>query len=156
MSGKKSDANKSGIVPLGLPDLDSAHRLDQICFPRGVAFSKNLFLYFLTVPDCAAFGVRTGKKLDGFVIVQARSKTRAQLVTLDICPEQRRKKLGQSLLEHAHDFLRRNGFKLMVLETAVNNRAAIALYEKLGYERTGISKRFYPDGTDALLMEKKL
>jgi len=155
MSGKNSAANKSGIVPLNLSELDQVFALDQLCFPKGVAFSKSLFRYFLTSPDCVTFGIKDHQSLFGFIIVQAQSRQKARLITLDICPEQRRKKLGQALLEHAHDFLRQSGFKLIVLETAINNPAAIALYEKLGYERTGISERFYPDGTDALLMEKE-
>ena len=43
-----------------------------------------------------------------------------------------------------------------LLEVRVSNEVAIGLYEKLGFERYGVRKRYYEDGEDAVLMEKKL
>ena len=44
----------------------------------------------------------------------------------------------------------------MHLEVAHNNKAAIALYEKLGYAHVRSLPQFYEDGKDAWRMEKAL
>ena len=156
MSERSWDENQPEIIPLCPSDLNPVYQLDQICFSKEIAFPKNLFAYFLSSPDCASFGIKQNKKLLGFIIVHARTKERGQLVTLDICPEHRRKKIGQKLLDFAHHYLKERGFREIFLETALNNKPAISLYQKLGYKSRGIKKSYYPDGTDALLMEKTL
>ncbi len=42
------------------------------------------------------------------------------------------------------------------MEVSVKNIPARGLYEKLGFRKVGIRKRYYPDGSDAILMEKEL
>lgn len=156
MSGKNSAEIDPQIIPLDLSDLKQVFELDQICFSPEIAFPKNLFAYFLTSPDCASFGIKQNNKLLGFIIICARDNELAQIITLDICPEHRRKKLGQRLLVFAHNFLKQRGFKRIFLETAVNNKPAIALYLKFDYKLRGVAKCYYPDGTDALVMDKTL
>lgn len=41
------------------------------------------------------------------------------------------------------------------LEVRVDNFSAIALYEKLGFKREGIRKRYYKNGNDAIIMWRK-
>ena len=42
------------------------------------------------------------------------------------------------------------------LEVRVSNHAAISLYEKIGFTRVGIRKKYYSNGEDAVLMDYKL
>lgn len=156
MSGKNSAEIEHQIIPLKPSDLDQIYQLDLLCFPKTIAFSRELFHYCLISPDCVCFGIKQNQKLLGFIIIQARTKEKAQLLTLDVAPDQRRKKIGQHLLEYAHHFLKSSGFKSIFLETAVNNHPALRLYQKLGYLTRGIKPNYYPDGTDAYLMEKTL
>ena len=44
----------------------------------------------------------------------------------------------------------------VLLEVRESNEVAISLYEKFGFEKYGVRKRYYEDGEDAVLMEKKL
>ncbi len=44
----------------------------------------------------------------------------------------------------------------IVLETPMASGGAQALYRKLGFARVGYVKSYYPDGTDAWLMEKRV
>ena len=45
--------------------------------------------------------------------------------------------------------------KLMLLEVRVSNSAAMSLYKKLGFKELYRRKNYYPDGEDAIVMEKK-
>ena len=148
--------NPLSPAPLTIEDLDQVYQLDQICFPGEVAFPKDFFFYLLTSPDCLGFGIKKAGKLLGFIIVQAQSPTRAQLITLDIAPEHRRKGLGSFLLYYVHQYLKERGFKRIRLEVAYNNQPALNLYQKFGYQWRGQKKKYYPDGTDAIIMEKLL
>ena len=44
-----------------------------------------------------------------------------------------------------------NGILRIFLEVAVNNHAALCLYEGIGFARVGRRKSYYPDGSDALI-----
>ena len=78
------------------------------------------------------------------------------MITLDIALDQRRRGIGKKLLEFAHSYLRERGLKEVFLETAVNNKPALSLYKKSGYQPLRTLKKYYPDGADAVRMGKKL
>jgi ribosomal-protein-alanine N-acetyltransferase len=46
--------------------------------------------------------------------------------------------------------------KKMILEVREDNDAAIKLYEKLNFERSGLRKKYYENKIDAILMQKIL
>lgn len=48
------------------------------------------------------------------------------------------------------------GVKKFILEVREDNIAAIKLYEKLNFERSGLRKKYYENKTDAILMEYRL
>ncbi|MGO8949037.1 MAG: GNAT family N-acetyltransferase [Ktedonobacterales bacterium] len=54
---------------------------------------------------------------------------------LYVVPGSRRLGAARALLEHARDFASSTGATSMVLQTAVTNKAAQALYESLGWRR---------------------
>jgi len=57
------------------------------------------------------------------------------------------------LIGHAHE----QGARRMLLEVAVNNDPAIALYRRFGFERIGLRRRYYqPEGIDAYVMALEL
>jgi ribosomal-protein-alanine N-acetyltransferase len=46
--------------------------------------------------------------------------------------------------------------KKMILEVREGNEAAIKLYEKLNFKKTGLRKKYYENKVDAILMEKEI
>ena len=59
-------------------------------------------------------------------------------------------------MEAMLDFCRREGMDLVTLEVRVSNSAAQALYEKFGFQKTGIRPGYYRSPPeDALLMALK-
>ena len=81
----------------------------------------------------------------------------AHIVTVAVRQSERRKGVGELLLLAAFDLAREKGVHVLTLECRVSNTAAQALYEKYGFQRLGIRKRYYPDNNeDALIMTPPL
>ncbi len=68
----------------------------------------------------------------------------------------RGKGIAKALMEKMHQAARERGATRTLLEVRKSNASAIALYGGFGYEVYGVRARYYPDGEDALLMEKRL
>lgn len=79
----------------------------------------------------------------------------AELLRVGVAPEERRQGIARALLEDGIARLRREGVDECHLEVRINN-PAILLYGALGFERTGLRRRYYQDGTDALVMSRSL
>jgi len=81
----------------------------------------------------------------------------AELFYIFTNPLARGRGLGPVLLQtfeaHARGSLHAES---VMLEVRVSNAAAIRLYEKLGYERIHVRKKYYQDGEDALIYTKAL
>jgi ribosomal-protein-alanine N-acetyltransferase len=75
------------------------------------------------------------------------------VVTVAVRESERRHGVGELLLLAAFDLTREKGLGVLTLECRVSNAAAQALYEKYGFQRLGIRKRYYTDNNeDALIM----
>jgi [ribosomal protein S18]-alanine N-acetyltransferase len=83
----------------------------------------------------------------------------AELLTIAVVPEARRKGVGATLLLAAGVAARARGAATMHLEVAEDNAAARALYDKLGYEAVGRRSGYYAGESgfvDAVLMQRRL
>lgn len=83
----------------------------------------------------------------------------AEILTLAVDPAHRRAGLGRALTLAAIGAAANEGAKVMFLEVAADNPAAIALYEKADFSRAGLRKAYYvrPGGSaDALVMRRPL
>jgi RimJ/RimL family protein N-acetyltransferase len=78
---------------------------------------------------------------------------------LMVARDHRRRGVGHALMEAAEAWARGVGVRKLELHVFPYNTPAIALYEKLGYEREGLRRRHYRRGgdfVDAILMAKVL
>ena len=80
----------------------------------------------------------------------------AELTYLSIHPNQKRKGLGKKLLKEIFKHCKSFDIERILLEVSQNNFAAINFYHSFGFETIGIRKKYYKDGSNALLQEKKL
>jgi ribosomal protein S18 acetylase RimI-like enzyme len=76
--------------------------------------------------------------------------------TLDVRQGFRRHQLGTLLMQAAEERTRKLGGFMMVLETAVNNAAALAFYERHRYKILKRLPRYYSHNLDALFLTKRL
>ena len=67
----------------------------------------------------------------------------------------RRHSVARRLVEHVLVEAKRAGVGRALLEVRRHNHAAVRLYESFGFIETGVRRRYYSDGEDALLMERR-
>lgn len=81
----------------------------------------------------------------------------AEIMTIGVGRPFQRRGIAASLLESLVGSARRQGAKRMLLEVRVDNAPALALYERFGFTRMGLRKRYYqPEGIDAYTMSLDL
>ncbi|GFI47440.1 ribosomal-protein-alanine acetyltransferase [Lachnospiraceae bacterium] len=79
-----------------------------------------------------------------------------EITNVVVAKNARRKGTGLRLMEHMLEKAGEMGIKACTLEVRVSNRAAIGLYEKLGFAGEGIRPGFYEKPVeDALIMWKR-
>jgi len=81
---------------------------------------------------------------------------KAQINSLVILLEQRKKGYGSKLLEFTINKLNEIGVKDLTLEVRPSNTVALKLYEKEGFKQVAVRKNYYNNGEDAFLMYKRL
>jgi len=97
-----------------------------------------------------------GAILGDAVVLYRQGSPAARLYSLIVHPTARGRGIAAALLEHAEQAALDCGCLLMRLEVRENNLAAIALYEKYGYQVTGHTANYYHDQSSAIRMRKAL
>jgi [ribosomal protein S18]-alanine N-acetyltransferase len=84
----------------------------------------------------------------------------AELLTLAVAPDARRRGLGRRLVARFLYQALLRGAESAFLEVSSENAAAIALYESSGFARTGLRREYYRDRDgrriDAVIMSRTL
>ncbi|NMM99829.1 ribosomal- protein-alanine acetyl transferase [Bifidobacterium sp. DSM 109958] len=81
----------------------------------------------------------------------------AEIMDVGVGKAHQRQGIALGLMRAMIDRARLEGARRMLLEVAVDNEPAIALYERLGFERIGLRRRYYqPEGIDAHVMALEL
>ncbi len=78
------------------------------------------------------------------------------IANIAIHPDFQKKGWGTYLLKHLIERARKCQAHYILLEVRPSNTAALALYRKMGFTPSGVRKRYYRDGEDAILMRKIL
>jgi len=92
----------------------------------------------------------------GFIVAELHPKGYGHVITIDVRQEFRRAQLGSNLLHAAEERLRKQNAFMVVLEVAVDNRAAITFYKRHRFNVTRTIPRYYKDELDAFFMTKRL
>lgn len=81
----------------------------------------------------------------------------AEIMTIGVGRQFQRRGIAASLMEALIARAREQGAQRMLLEVRVDNIPALALYERFGFARMGLRKRYYqPEGIDAYTMSLDL
>jgi ribosomal-protein-alanine N-acetyltransferase len=94
----------------------------------------------------------------GFILCRAIAGE-AEILTLAVKPDARRRGLGRTLVEAAAIVAAQGGASAFFLEVASDNAAALALYEAAGFEQAGARPGYYQraqGAIDALVMRRAL
>jgi len=102
--------------------------------------------------------IEQDQQIVGFVIASYQANE-AHILDLCVHPIYQRQGFGKQLIEQALTSARSQNISTSFLEVRRSNRAAIALYDSLGYIQIGERKQYYPakEGReDALIFAKDL
>jgi len=142
-------------------EIDALWRIDQQCFEPGISYSRRELISYLRRPG--AFGLVVDSSVSSgslvpvaFILAEAGSRGSGHIITIDVLPEFRRTGVGSQLLKAAENRLRAAHCNAVVLETAVDNQAALAFYKRHNYTVIKTFPRYYSNGVDAFVLNKDL
>ena len=143
------------LRPLTLADLAAIERIEHASYPT--PWSRSMFAGELAKPSSISIGaidLDADGRLVGYLII-SRYVDAWHVMNVAVAPAYRRLGIATQMLEDL--FRRTNGDvrRGYTLEVRVSNRTAIALYERLGFQATGVRRGYYTDNReDALIMWK--
>jgi len=135
-------------------DFETLWRIDQECFPPGIAYSKAELRAYIRHRNSFTLVAEDNDRLGGFIV--GHHGPIGHIITIDVIAEARRTGVGSLLLAAAEERLRQSGSKAVGLETAVDNASALTFYKRHGYSVVRTWPRYYSNGVDALVMKKDL
>ena len=144
------------IRPMQVKDIPQVQEIDEASFPT--PWPKNSFLFELMDNQASLSWVaeieegENQKTICGMLVLWL-ILDEAHIGTIATHPQYRRKGIGMQLLMKALKECKGKGANVVFLEVREFNYAAQNLYKQLGFEQTGLRKKYYADtGEDAFLM----
>lgn len=139
------------ISEMTLEDVDAVQVVERASFP--VPWPANAFRHELTQNRNARYVVaRLGDRVAGYAGLWLMVDE-AHITTFAVHPELRRRRIGERMLQRLFEIAEEMKAEWLTLEVRVSNLAAQRLYEKYGFRRAGVRRRYYSDnGEDALIM----
>lgn len=116
--------------------------IEQECFHG--SWTAETLLSELNSPLNVLCTEQRGGKTAGFALGRIAADE-AELFQIATLPEFRRQGIAGRLLAELHEKMRERGAACCFLEVRSRNAGAIALYEKMGYEKIALRKNYYPD-----------
>jgi len=121
-------------------------------------WNAHAFAELLAMPGTAGLLALDGDDPAGLVLWRVAADE-AEILTICTLPDQRRGGVGRQLLEAAIGAMTAAGARRVLLEVAIDNRPAIALYRAFRLVELGRRRRYYrgPQGAvDALILGRDI
>ena len=155
-------------------EFETLWRIDQQCFAPGISYSRLELATYLQRPGAFALvadrsevsqtgtlgrTVNQGRPATmtvGFIVAETGSRGTGHIITIDVLPDARGEGVGSQLLQTAEERLRVLCCQSVILETAVDNKSALAFYKRHHYTVIKTLPRYYSNGVDAFVLKKDL
>lgn len=140
-----------------LSDLDTLHQLEISHFGDD-QFSRSQLRHLISRANATTYVVEKSDNVTtGYAImVWRKNSTIGRLYSILITKQAQGHGLGALLLARCESDAKTRGCTHLSLEVRADNRAAIGLYLKHGYEITDSLPGYYHDGSNGLKMVKRL
>ena len=139
---------------LELHDLNDIERIERESYPT--PWSRSMFAGELAKPSSFSLGAFDADAggLVAYLIV-SRYVDAWHIMNVAVHPEYRRQGVASRLLDELFELTIGDPRRGYTLEVRVSNVTAIALYERFGFEPSGVRRGYYTDNReDALIMWK--
>ncbi|TMR27957.1 ribosomal protein S18-alanine N-acetyltransferase [Actinomadura geliboluensis] len=150
----------TGVVlrPMTDADLPAVHRLEEALFPEDAWSEEMLRGELSEQPRTRHYVVaeEPGGEIVGYAGLAAAGG-QADVQTIGVRADRRKDGIGAALLTALlNEAVRRNS-EAVFLEVRADNDAAHRLYERFGFVKVGLRKRYYqPSDVDAIVMSRPL
>ena len=140
-------------------DLDRIQTIDYLAFKR--PWNRNLFLEELSCDNAFSYSVRCNQTDQSPAIIAyvfwRMVLTELHIIRIAVTQDFRSKGVATWLLQQCFKLTEQKDFDSVYIEVRPSNKAAIALYRKLGFDVIGTRPNYYPESNeDALVMKKQL
>lgn len=145
------------LRPMRWWDIATVAGLERVLFPKDAWTVEAFWSELAEVPRTRYYIVAesAGAEIVGYAGLFA-ARDQADIQTIGVRPDYQRTGLGRRLLDALVAETRRRGCREVFLEVRAENQAAIALYERAGFEMTGRRRGYYGPGADAITMRRRL
>jgi tRNA threonylcarbamoyl adenosine modification protein YeaZ/ribosomal-protein-alanine acetyltransferase len=135
-------------------DIPTLAKLHATCFAE--AWDETALISLLATPGCGALLAQSAEGPVGLLIYRVVADE-AEILTLGVNPNLRRRGAGHTLLEGLMASLKTFKTATLFLEVASGNEDAIKLYTKAGFTQAGLRKAYYAHNKeDALILRCSL
>lgn len=141
----------TALVRASVAHAEAMAAIHALAFPPNGRWGAATMAQQLGMPG--VFGWLAGPA--GFVLTRVAADE-AEILTLAVVPAQQRQGLGHALFQKACDQARAEGAVAILLEVAVGNAAALAMYRGAGLAEVGRRRDYYAVGADALVLRGTL
>ncbi|MFI0357795.1 ribosomal protein S18-alanine N-acetyltransferase [Actinomadura sp. 9N407] len=143
---------------MGDADLAAVLMLEEALFPEDSWSEEMLRAELADQPRTRHYVVaeEAGGGLVGYAGLAAAGG-QADVQTIGVLPDRQGAGIGAALLTELLDEAARRASEAVFLEVRADNDRARLLYERFGFQRVGLRKRYYqPSGIDAIVMRRML
>ena len=130
----------------------SCYELDLISINH---WNQNQWENELEKENVTAIGIYLNNSILG-VCVFHKIYDEAEIRYLSVHPFYKRKGLGKKLINKIFEECKIENIKKIFLEVSLKNKEALSFYDHFGFETISLRKKYYKDGSDALLKQKML
>lgn len=144
------------VRDIQLTDLDQILQIEAELFGP-TAWNRELFQDEISrIPNSRWYQVlESENKVVGYVGIAVIGTT-ADIQTIAVVPTKQRSGYGALLLGLALTEAKNRGVQQIFLEVAIENTAAIALYQRFGFEQISVRPNYYGPGKNAYVMMREV
>jgi ribosomal-protein-alanine N-acetyltransferase len=145
------NAHQVNILPARQSDLAAIMALERSGFPSAEQWSERSWQGELLGESRTILIARSAHPL-GVLSLKTTGEL-ADLHRLVVAPDRRRRGIGSDLVWAGLMAVRRHGVQAVILEVDYTNEAAIALYQRVGFEQLSVRRNYYGPDQHALIMK---
>lgn len=153
MAHSMNEAHLPIIRNMASYDLEAVLAIEQASY--ATPWQMEHFEHEISSPHSFPFVAECNGIIVGYVCLMSLFEE-AQILDIAVAPEQRGRGVARMLMAHAVAVARKKDAEVLALEVRASNSSAITLYERCGFVRSGIRRKYYEGVDDAVLMELSL